>query len=145
MIPFPETHTCVHCLHHTQLSQEHHGCLAHHWGKTINNLDEIESHLQGEDFLPNWSQCLVLSVCVHPVIHYLQNCKRITFTSQISRMESLRFDNFHNKVTNILHLVQGVRHFLKYICVLSIYQIITYIFFLQLVQMLNIRIPVCQV
>ena len=81
--------------------------------KLVSGLDDIESHLQGEDFLPNWSQCLVLSVCVHPVIHYLKNCKRITFTSQISRMESLSFDNFHNKVTNILHLVQGVCHFLK--------------------------------
>ena len=31
-VPCQEIHTYAPCLHHTQLFQEYHGYLGHHWG-----------------------------------------------------------------------------------------------------------------
>ena len=48
--------------------------------------------------MPNRRKCLVFSLCVHAIIHQLKNCKWITFSSKVCRMESLGFDHLDDEV-----------------------------------------------
>ena len=77
------------------------------------NLDDFYQILQAKYFLPDWSQSLVFSVSLKPVIDHLNNSKRITFASKISRMETLTFYDLDNEVANILHVVKCVCKSLK--------------------------------
>ena len=74
----------------------------------LKNALEIQLDAQSEYFLPDWGECLVLSLGLKAVIDNLNHRERIALSSEVSGMKPLSLHDFDNKMPNVLHFEESV-------------------------------------
>ena len=73
----------------------------------------IELNVQSKYFLPDRGESLIFRLGLEPIIDNLNHRERIALSSKVSRVKPLSLHDFHNKMSNVLHLEKCVTKSLK--------------------------------